>query len=137
MSPANFAKGTQPHTGSRGMRLRSNTAQNQQNTRTKKHKPAEVAPKPSAISAVSTQMQNLGRVDHYFQGANNPEGNSFLKDLFAYPRSSCIAVHGGGTEGYIVNRAFLAEAEKKQSELLEVVQMLKRENERLRVNKQI
>ena len=49
------------------MRLRSNTAQNQQNTRTKKHKPAEVAPKPSAISAVSTQMQNLGRVDHYFQ----------------------------------------------------------------------
>ena len=84
-------------------------------------------------------LQNFGRVDHYFQShSQNSEqqhGSEFLKQLFQYPHSSCIAVQGGGTEGYVVNRAFITEAQQTQAKLLEMVQSLQRENEKLKSNK--
>ncbi len=85
--------------------------------------------------ALPVNMQNFGRVDHYFQSPNKapePHGSEFLKQLFQHPHSSCIAVQGGGTEGYVVNRAFITETQQTQEKLLQMVESLKRENEKLK-----
>mmetsp|Transcript_4486 Transcript_4486/g.11436 ORF Transcript_4486/g.11436 Transcript_4486/m.11436 type:complete len:130 (-) Transcript_4486:254-643(-) len=85
--------------------------------------------------ALPLNMENFGRVDHYFQSPNKtqePQGAEFLKQLFQHPHSSCIAVQGGGTEGYVVNRAFITETQQTQEKLLQMVESLKRENEKLK-----
>ena len=98
-------------------------------------RPPSSLPLPSRFPAVPG-LQNFGRVDHYFQSpSQNSEqqhGSEFLKQLFQYPHSSCIAVQGGGTEGYVVNRAFITEAQQTQAKLIEMVQSLQRENEKLK-----
>ena len=87
-----------------------------------------------------TALQNLGRVDHYFQGGGSrqqSEGSEFLRQLFRHPHSSCIAVKGNGErepEGYVVNRAFIAEAHMNQEKLRQMIELLKKENERLKSN---
>ena len=91
------------------------------------------------------ELQNLGRVDHYFQGATTHErglhqqreGSEFLRQLFRHPHSSCIAVRGSGNQepdGYVVNRAFIAEAHMNQERLRQMVESLRKENEQLKSN---
>ena len=124
-------------------------------TKVEPRAPPAAAPSPSPSSAATfaaspAPMHHIGRVDHYFSPTAQPTqhnntttaaacdpkraagGNAFLKELFSYPHSGCIAVQGGGTEGYIVNRAFMAEAQKQQAELVRMVETLKRENEELK-----
>ena len=60
------------------------------------------------------------------------QGSDFLKQLFQYQLPSCIAVQGGGTEGYVVNKAYIMEEQLKQEKLLQIVENLKRENARLK-----
>ncbi|QDZ19225.1 hypothetical protein HOP50_02g17400 [Chloropicon primus] len=93
----------------------------------------------AAAAVQSAGMQNFGRVDHYFlSGTRNGEpqqntmGSEFLKQLFQYQLPSCIAVQGGGTEGYVVNKAYIMEEQLKQEKLLQLVENLKRENEKLK-----
>ena len=116
--------------GVRSHRLNSNSNKVQR----KKVKTSE-----SKLSAMPVPVQNLGRVDHYFQSPSQAttqneqqHGSEFLRQLFKHPHSSCIAIQGGGTEGYVVNRAFIAEAQLKQEKLLQMVESLKRENEKLK-----
>ncbi|WZN59692.1 hypothetical protein HKI87_02g12180 [Chloropicon roscoffensis] len=88
-----------------------------------------------AAAAASSGMQNFGRVDHYFQSSvQQSQGSDFLKHLFQYQLPSCIAVQGGGTEGYVVNKAYIMEEQLKQEKLLQMVENLKRENEKLKNN---
>ena len=77
-------------------------------------------------------LQSIGRVDHYFQSSEQHQGSDFLKQLFQYQLPSCIAVQGGGTEGYVVNKAYIMEEQLKQEKLLQIVENLKRENARLK-----
>ena len=60
------------------------------------------------------------------------QGSDFLKQLFQYQLPSCIAVQGGGTEGYVVNKAYIMEERLKQEKLLQIVENLKRENAKLK-----
>merc|ERR1712003_325757 len=111
----------------------------QPNSNVNLHQRKKVKHSESKVSTMPVHVQDLGRVDHYFhQNAPSesepPHGSEFLKQLFRHPHSSCIAVQGGGTEGYVVNRAFIAEAQLKQEKLLQMVESLKRENEKLKSN---
>ena len=55
-----------------------------------------------------------------------------ILELFQYQLPSCIAVQGGGTEGYVVNKAYIMEEQLKQEKLLQIVENLKRENAKLK-----
>ena len=83
-------------------------------------------PQPRADSSLTSLHRHRVTISEQHQGSE------FLKQLFQYQLPSCIAVQGGGTEGYVVNKAYIMEERLKQEKLLQIVENLKRENAKLK-----